>query len=132
MLGRGGLNSVINSSSVHSSFSKYHAPVFNTQLLDRNAIALLASSSTIDVLGLIHERTGHLNHQAIIECVLKSKLVRGLEVEDKHIRKYKKEDKHVCDVCERAKLTRISFEKVHVRDRPNASGHEYTSALKKY
>ncbi len=39
--------------------------------------------------------------------------MRGLEVEDKHIRKYKKEDKHVCGVCSRAKLTRISFEKVH-------------------
>ena len=39
--------------------------------------------------------------------------MRGLEVEDKHIRKYRKEDKHVCDVCARAKLTRISFEKIH-------------------
>ncbi len=87
-------------------------PVFPAQLLDRNSISLLASSSTIDVLGLIHERTGHLNKRPIIECV-KSKLVRGLEIEDRHIRKYKKEDKHVYDVCARAKLTRISFEKIH-------------------
>ena len=51
-------SAVLNSSSFYSSFSKSHVPVFNAQLLDRNAIALLASSSTIDVLGLIHERTG--------------------------------------------------------------------------
>ena len=76
------------------------------------ATALLASSSTLDVLGLIHERTGHLNKRTIIECV-KSKLVRGLQIEEKHIRKYKKEDKHVCDICARAKLTRMSFNKIH-------------------
>ena len=64
------------------------------------------------MLGLIHERTGHLNKRTIIECV-KSKLVRGLQIEEKHIRKYKKEDKHVCDVCARAKLTRMSFNKIH-------------------
>ncbi len=89
---------VLNSSSFYSKFSKSYVPVFNAQLLDRNTIALLASSSTLDVLDLIHKRTGHLNKRAIIECI-KSKLVRGLEIEDKHIQKYKKKDKHVCDVC---------------------------------
>ena len=64
------------------------------------------------MLGLVHERTGHLNKRSIIECV-KSKLVKGLQVEDKHIRNYVKDDKHVCDVCARAKVTRMSFAKVH-------------------
>ena len=39
--------------------------------------------------------------------------MRGIQVEEKHIRKYKKEDKHVCDVCARSKLTRMTFAKVH-------------------
>jgi hypothetical protein len=45
--------------------------------LAETAIALLNSSSILDVLGLIYERNGQLNKRAIIECV-KSKLVRGL------------------------------------------------------
>ena len=43
----------------------------------------------------------------------KSKLVNGLKIEDKHIRKFNKTDKHVCDVCARAKITRMSFNKIH-------------------
>ncbi len=65
-----------------------------------------------------------MNKRAIIECV-KLILGRGLELEDKHIWKYRKEDKHVCNVCARAKLTRISFEKVH-RIRGKELG-DYTS-----
>ena len=74
--------------------------------------ALLASSSVVDVLGLMHERTGHQHKRSLIECV-KSKLVRGLQIDDKHIRKYKEDDKHVCDVCARSKLTRTIFKKIH-------------------
>ena len=43
----------------------------------------------------------------------KSKLVKGLNIEDSHIRKLNKDDKHVCDVCARAKITRHSFNKLH-------------------
>jgi hypothetical protein len=43
----------------------------------------------------------------------KSKLVKGLNIEDKHIRKFNQDDKHVCDVCARAKITRHSFNKLH-------------------
>ena len=32
-------------------------------------ICLLASSTSSDILGLMHERTGHLNKRALIECV---------------------------------------------------------------
>ncbi len=52
------------------------------------ASANLASSSS-DILGLMHERTGHLNKRALIECV-KSKLVEGLQIDDSHIRRYRK------------------------------------------
>jgi hypothetical protein len=31
----------------------------------------------------------------------------------KHIKKYKSDDRHVCDVCARSKLTRTSFSKIH-------------------
>jgi hypothetical protein len=43
----------------------------------------------------------------------KSKLVDGLKIENRHIRKFNNSDKHVCDVCARAKITRISFKKTH-------------------
>ena len=43
----------------------------------------------------------------------KSTLVSGLKVEDKHIKKFIKTDKHLCDVCARAKITRASFSKIH-------------------
>ena len=60
----------------------------------------------------MHNRTGHCNIRTLIESH-KSKLVRGLKIEDSHIRKFIKSDKHVCDVCARAKLTRMSFKKIH-------------------
>jgi hypothetical protein len=102
-----------NSSSFYSKFSSNVCSAdVDARRLATTATALLGSSSTLDVLGLIHERTGHLNKKAIIECI-KLKLVRGIQVEDKHIRKYKKEDKHVCDVCARSQLTRMTFAKVH-------------------
>ena len=44
---------------------------------------------------------------------MKSKLVTGLQIDDSHIRRYRKSDKDVCDVCARAKLTRTVFNKVH-------------------
>ena len=75
-------------------------------------MAFLSSSSSTDVLGLMHERTGHANKRSLIECV-KSRLVTGLQIEEKHIRKFKSDDRHVCDVCARAKLTRTSFNKIH-------------------
>ena len=50
----------------------------------------------------------------LIECV-KSKFVSGLKIEDKDIRKFIKSDKHVCDICARAKATRFtSFEGRHL------------------
>ncbi len=51
-------------------------------------VAYLSSSSTTDVLGLMHEWKGHQNKRSLIECV-KSRLVTGLQIESKHIRKYK-------------------------------------------
>ena len=75
-------------------------------------VCYLASSVSVDVLGLMHERTGHFNKRGLIECV-KSKFVSGLKIEDKDIRKFIKSDKHVCDICARAKATRKSFKKIH-------------------
>ena len=68
----------------------------------------LASSVSVDVLGLMHERTGHFNKRGLIECV-KSKIVSGLKIEDKDIRRFMESDKHVCDIGARAKATRKSF-----------------------
>ena len=45
-------------------------------------VSNLGDSSTTDVLGLMHERTGHQNKRSLIECV-KSRLVTGLAIEEK-------------------------------------------------
>jgi hypothetical protein len=75
-----------------------------------NPVCWLASSTTIDVLGLMHERMGHFHKRGLIECV-KSKIINGLKIEDKDIRKFRESDKQVCDICARAKATRKSFKK---------------------
>ena len=49
-----------------------------------NPVCSLACSASVDVLGLMHERTGHFNKRGLIECV-KSKIVSGLKIEDKDI-----------------------------------------------
>ena len=93
----------------YSCFSRDTACVFHTaELASNTPIAYLGSSSTIDLLTLMHNRTGHGNLRMLIEAS-KSKLVSGLKIKDKHIRKFIKTDKHLCDVCARAKITRASF-----------------------
>jgi hypothetical protein len=52
-----------------------------------NSVAYLGSSTTVDLLTLMHNRTGHGNLRMLIEAS-KSKLVDGLKIEDKHIRKF--------------------------------------------
>jgi hypothetical protein len=59
----------------------------------------------------MHEQTGHANKRSLTECV-KSRLAAELQIEEKHIRKYKSDDRHMCNVCARAKLTRTSFNKI--------------------
>ena len=75
-------------------------------------MACLASSSYSDLLTLMHNRTGHGNLRMLIESA-KSKLVTGLQIDDSHIRKFRQDDKHVCDICARAKISRQSFKKNH-------------------
>ena len=54
-------------------------------------VCFIASSVSVDVLGLMHERTGHFHKRGLIECV-RSKIVNGLKIEDKDIRKFKDSD----------------------------------------
>ena len=49
-------------------------------------VAFLASSSSFDLLTLMHNRTGYGNLRMLIESA-KSKLVTGLQIEDSHIQK---------------------------------------------
>ena len=65
-----------------------------------------------DVLDLIHNKCGHGNKKMLIEAV-KNKLITGVQLSDKHLRKHKESDRHVCDVCARAKITRATFAKIH-------------------
>ena len=106
----------------HNDFNMYYFDISNSLFsapaeLLATATADLASSVSSDMLGLMHERTGHCNKRTLIECV-KSRLVSGLKIEDKDIRKYQKSNKTVCDICARSKITRKLFQKVHSRFYP--------------
>ena len=108
---------VFESASTNET-SDYYSNFSTRRAANKNAaakfteICSLASSSASYVLGLMHERTGHLNKRALIECV-KLKLVTSLKIADSDIRRYRKSDKDVCDICARAKLTRTAFSKIH-------------------
>ncbi len=81
----------------------------SSKLIDSKTIALLGSSTSIDSLILMHNRTGHFNMKTLIESH-KSKLVKGLKIKDPHIRKFNKSDKHVsCDVCAAARKNYKNF-----------------------
>ena len=106
------VSDLINNDINYSSFSCDASSDASSAANHNIPTAFLSSSSTTDVLGLMHERTGHQNKRSLIECV-KSRLVTGLKIENKHIRKYKQDDRHVCDICARSKLTRTIFKKFH-------------------
>ena len=85
-------SAVSASASLVSSLNYFSLPAptnRNIGLSDKNnkaqrltvPVAFLSSSSSTDVLGLIHERTGHANKRSLIECV-KSRLVTGLQIEE--------------------------------------------------
>ena len=75
-------------------------------------VASLASSNHKDMIGLMHDRTGHAHNNLLVQCE-KSLLVTGLKISDKHIRKFISADTPVCDICARSKLTRTIFNKTH-------------------
>ena len=85
---------------------------YSTVVKDEQATCNLASSNHKDVLELMHDRTGHGNKSMLVEYV-KSKLVTGLKISEKHIRHFRLLDHHVCDVCARSKATRHSLNKVY-------------------
>ena len=58
----------------------------------------LASSNHKDMLELMQDQTGHGNKSMLVECV-KSKLVAGLKISEKHILHFRLLDHHVSDVC---------------------------------
>ena len=108
-------NQVTSNNEIDYYFAFYcdiSANFETAELVSNKAVAYLGSSTTSDLLTLMHNRTGHGNLRMLIEAN-KSKLVNGLKIEDKHIRKFIKSDKHVCDICARAKITRVSFNKIH-------------------
>ena len=43
----------------------------------------------------------------------KEKLITGIKFSDKELRKYSLKDKQLCDICARAKITKVSFNKLH-------------------
>ena len=72
----------------------------------------LASSRRVNMLRLLHDRTGHGNENMLISAH-KEKLITGMKFSDKELRKYALKDIPLCDICARAKITRVSFNKLH-------------------
>ena len=71
-----------------------------------------ASSKRINKLKLLHDRTGHGNESMLIESHAKQ-LVEGMKIDKKDLRRHAHDDKAPCDVCVRAKITRLAFKKIH-------------------
>ena len=71
----------------------------------------LASSRRVHMLRLLHDRTVHGNENMLIGAH-KEKLITGIKFSDKELRKYALKDKRLCDICARAKITRMSFNKL--------------------
>ena len=72
----------------------------------------LASSRRVNMLRLLHDRTGHGNENMLI-AAHKEKLISAMKFNDKELRKYALKDKLLCDICARAKIRRVSFNKLH-------------------
>ena len=76
----------LSSSLVNSKKNATAAPSYKAV-----PVCCLSSSVSVDVLGLMHERTGHFHKRGLIECV-KSRIVDGLKIENKDIRKFRESD----------------------------------------
>ena len=75
----------------------------------------LSHKVDIDELELLHDRSGHFNHGALIEGH-KRMLFTGSGLKPKHLRQ--KIKKCLCGWCARAKITRVSFQP---RDEPSST-----------
>ena len=73
---------------------------------------LLAPSRRIDMIHLMHDRTGHGNENMLMEAHNRQ-LVKGIKLSEKEVRKYIKRDKPPCDICVRSKMTRLAYQKIH-------------------
>ena len=63
----------------------------------------------VNVLRLLNHCTGHGNENVLI-AAHKGRLMKFT---DKEPRKYALKDKPLCDICARAKITRVSCNKLH-------------------
>eukprot|EP00602_Paraphysomonas_sp_CaronLab_P004809 CAMPEP_0185023452 /NCGR_PEP_ID=MMETSP1103-20130426/6129_1 /TAXON_ID=36769 /ORGANISM="Paraphysomonas bandaiensis, Strain Caron Lab Isolate" /LENGTH=1343 /DNA_ID=CAMNT_0027556055 /DNA_START=49 /DNA_END=4080 /DNA_ORIENTATION=+ len=61
-----------------------------------------------DELELLHRRAGHFNKHALVEAH-KRMLIIGTGLKRKHLSKRVSKEQCLCDVCARAKITRVSF-----------------------
>ena len=86
---------------------------YSTIVNDKQATCNLAPSNHNGMLEIMHDRTVYGNNESmLVECV-KSKLVTGLKISEKHIRHFCLSDHNVCDVRDWSKATRHRVNKVH-------------------
>ena len=72
-------------------------------------------NASVNAKDLYQAGTWNCTERAVMNAsvnVRKTKLVKGLQIEDSRIRKIKQDDRHVCDICARAKITRQPFKKI--------------------
>ena len=79
---------------------------------DLSGVCNLASSRRVNMLRLLHDRTGHKNENMLM-ALQKGRLITGMKLTDKELRKHALKDKPLCDICARAKINRVSFNKLH-------------------
>ena len=79
---------------------------------DLYGVCNLASSRRVNMLRLVHDRTGHGNEKMLI-AAHKGRLITGMKFTDKELRKYALKNKPLCNICARAKITIVLFNKLH-------------------
>ncbi len=83
----------LNVDALDNDFNIFYSKDFSSKLVTTRIdggnlshkafpVCFLASSISVDVLDLMHERTGHFYKRGLIECV-KSKIFNELKIEDK-------------------------------------------------
>ena len=92
----------------------YRVPL-NDVLFTQSVFSLGSTAPDVDQLTLFHQRCGDHSTKVLREAI-RSQLIQGVTLDRKYFtKKHQSKYKCLCDICARAKMTRVSFPAV--RDR---------------
>jgi hypothetical protein len=81
-------------------------PVEHSKNIPSSVSQIASVSPAVDELDLLHYRTGD-TAKSILKQAVRQNLIQGVHLHKRHFTN--KSPKHMCDICARMKMTRISF-----------------------